>query len=363
MIKVLYLRSSFDSGGTETLLLNFFNIKQEQIQINLVLIKGGELVAQLNNKYNNYYEIYRKRVVDMQIVFKLFKIIRGNKIKVVHTHQEIELFYAVLLKILLPSIKIFHTIHLMNPSFDMLHYLERFLIIFAHKVITVSNSLLNFQLSKGYPPRKLLTIYNAVSLPESVNLFEIEKFKKRINFTIEDFVIIMIGNFRSEKDQLTVIKAFNLLRLKHCHIKLIFLGKENSESLICRENTFKEDLDQRVFYVGSLPKAYMYLTLASLFVLASKSETFCIAVIESLLMKVPVLASDIPVMHELSKEGEYFELFTEQNAFNLAENVERYLDVKYNLSILTKVEDAYNYAIRSYSYDNFVIKLLEVYNG
>ncbi|GAJ18161.1 unnamed protein product, partial [marine sediment metagenome] len=111
MLKVLYLRSSFDPGGTESLLLNLFNYPQNTIQFHYTFLKGGSLIPRLQSDTNKYYIVSRINKIDFVVLQKIIRIIRDENIDVVHTHQMFELFYAVLLKIRYPKLKIFHTIH------------------------------------------------------------------------------------------------------------------------------------------------------------------------------------------------------------------------------------------------------------
>lgn len=361
MLQVLHIRSSFNPGGTETLLLNLFNYKQNKSKIHLALIKGGNYVSKLQNNNNIFYEYYRKWVIDISVLLKLNRLIKKNCIKIVHTHQEIELLYAVILKLFNPNIRIYHSIHLTNQEYNVDHFLEIFLIKFAYKILPVSNSLKNHLKQKGYPTHKLVTLYNAVSLPSVVDKKKIESFKQRINYSKNDYIIMMTGNFRPEKDQLTIVKAFNLLKDKHTSLKLVFIGKESSQSDTCKKITLSEDLNKRVFFLGAIEDAWMCLEFCNLFVFSSLSETFGIAVIEALLMKVSVLASDIEVMKELSVNGNYFKLFKTGDEKDLSDKIELFENSKNDDETYDIINKAYSFALSEFSYEKYIDKLVEVY--
>jgi len=138
---------------------------------------------------------------------------------------------------------------------------------------------------------------------------------------------------------------------------VVFIGKESEYSERCKAELAKEDLNQRVFFLGAIENAAGYLTLFDLFVMSTLMDTFGIVVIEALMSKVPVLASDIEVMKELSWNEKYFELFEKQNINDLAQKIKR------NICNLNKdkIEEAYLYAQNNYSYENYINQLIKLY--
>ena len=362
IIKVLHIRSSFDPGGTESFLLHLFNFKQDKIQFFYALIKDGVYISRLSSANNKYFKLFRKRKIDFAILQEISKIIKKNNIDIIHTHQVFELIYAFLLKLTHPKIQIIHNVHLYNPDNNWEHFTEKFLINFVFKVICVSNSLKEALIAKGYPAKKLHLLYNPVKTPQLPAEYDEEMFKKKISYNPADLVTGMIGNFVNEKDQLTIIKAYNLLRKNYPQLKLIFIGKKTSNTKLCIDATPVEDLNRRVFFPGGIENASKYLKFFDLFVFSSLSETFGIAVFEALLMKVPVIASGIPVMKELSVNEKYFKLFNTGNAENLAEKIKWFMNKNNKNKIVQMTERAYLYASNNFSYERYIARLSEIYS-
>ena len=359
MINVLYIRSSFDPGGTESLLLNLFNYDQDQIEFHYVLLKEGSLIDKLNSKKNIYYKIFRKHRIDFKVINRIRKIIKINNIRIVHTHQMIELFYACLLKLFIPKLRLYHTVHgYFDNNYKWAQFLEIFLIRFTVKTFTVSQATKHILIEKGYPGSKIEVLYNAVSLPQRAGSEELEWFKKKIKLRASDFIVGMIGNFVWWKDQLTLVKAYNLLKEELPNLKIVFIGKESEFSEKCKEEINPEDLNRRVFFLGAIENAYKYLSIFDLFVMSTLMDTFGIVVIEALMSRVPVLASDIEVMKELSFNGKYFELFRKQDANDLADKIKsKYKNLNEKKSLY-----AAEYASENYSYKRFIQDLKNKYN-
>lgn len=359
-MKVLYLRSSFDPGGTEKLLLDLYNYKQYKIQFYYIFIKSGTLIEKLKSKFNRYYVIEAKYKIDFRVILQIIKIIKVEKIKIIHTHQAYELFYAILLKLLINELKVFHTIHGYNKEKKWLDILEKILIYFTEKSFVVSYSARLKFFKKGYNKSKLNVLYNAVFLNEDSKL--IEQYSNDIllkfNYSTEDYLIGMIGNFVWWKDQLTIVKAFIQLKTKIKNLKLIFIGKESVYSNECKKLLSTEDLKQ-VFFLGSISNAFNYLKYFDQFIMSTLDDTFGIAVIEAILKEVPVIASDIDVMKELSFNGKYFDLFRTGDEKDLANKILYH----YNYRDSKKAIKAKKYVKKKFSIDKYIQTLEKIYEN
>jgi|GEM_PF-2341100 len=358
MIKVLYLRSSFDPGGTESLLLNLYNYPQKEIQFHYAFLKDGSLISRLNSVTNRYYKLFRRKRIDFQVIKKLARLVRDNNIHIVHTHQLFELFYAVVLKIRYPHVKLFHTIHGYHDVHSRwAEILEQLLIRFTHRTFTVSRSSREELKKKGYPSQRMDVLYNAVKPPVAASKKQLEWFKKKIKYQENDFIIGMIGNFVWWKDQMTLVKAYNLLKEEIPDLKIVFIGRESEFSEKCKKEVNPEDLNNRVFSPGAIENASGYLSLFNLFVMSTLMDTFGIVVIEALMSRIPVLASDIPVMRELSCNAKHFELFESQNPKSLAKKIKNNYCNNDNYK-----EETYVYVHFNYSYENYLNQLIQLYD-
>lgn len=359
MKKILYLRSSFDFGGTESLLLNLFNTPQKEIQFHYVFLKEGCLISRLHSATNKYYKIFRKRKIDIAVLRKISQILIDESIKIVHTHQMYELFYACLLKIRYPRLKIFHTIHgYFENKNKWAPFIEKILILFTRATFTVSYAAKSVLSEKGYPVYKIDVLYNAVSKPPVANKKDLDEFKRKINYQPDDFIVGMIGNFVWQKDQITIIKATNLLKARLPGLKFVFIGKESSMTEKCKELLEPSVIGKNVFFLGPIEDAAKFLKVFNLFIMSTLQDTFGIAVVEALLQKVPVIASDVGIMKELSHTGKYFELFKSQNPESLADKI---CNIHYQKDD-SIINDAYHHCISFFSYDRYIKELVSRYN-
>jgi glycosyltransferase involved in cell wall biosynthesis len=359
VIKVLYLRSAFNPGGIEILLLNLFNHPQDRIQFHFVILKNSDLIRQFNSSTNKYYKYFRNHYIDVSVLKSILSLIRKEHIQLIHTHQLLELFYALIIKVFSPKLKIYHTIHGVYTH-KWYSTIEKILIRYTEITFTVSKSAKEILVKKGYSTNKIEVLYNAVKIPEPVSEYEKKAFYHSIGYNKGDVLIGMIGNFVAEKDQFTLVRAFSSLQFKHPNLRLILIGKEHLESVDCKRYISEQKVSN-VYLLGAINNANKYLYLFDLFVLSSKSETFSIGLFEALLAKIPVIASDIPVFKELSENGRYFTLFKTRDAANLTETIEHFLLLNINSELIENINSSFIYAKTSFGFDNYINNLFVYY--
>ena len=102
------------------------------------------------------------------------------------------------------------------------------------------------------------------------------------------FIIICVGQFIERKGQKRILEAINLLGNKD--IKTIFIGKGDDdfehESIIFKGTVKNVDLPY-------------YLNAADVFVLPTRKEGCCNAIIEALACGLPIVSSDKPFNYDV----------------------------------------------------------------
>ena len=356
---VLHLRSSFDPGGTETLLMNLFNYPQDYFKMHFVLLKEGLLVGQLKNGSGNlFYKWYRKRFLDFSVLMKMHRLIKKEEIHLVHTHQLIELIYSVFLKMMNPRITLFHQVHLLFKKKDVVFYIEKFLCQTFACIITVSRSAKNEMVNNfGFSAKKIKVLYNGI-LQEGVTdsvppVFKFPLKKNKVN-------IVMVANFVWGKDHATIFESYDsFIREQLPKVSIYFIGRESEISQELTEKHLKEEdiRNGRIVLCGAIPDSQSLLPLFDMTIMSSFSETFNMALAEAVSNRMTVLASDIPVFLELSENGKYFHHFKTGDPVDFFEKLKMILD-KNDLS----VNEAHaEYFKNKFGFGSFVEGLHEIY--
>jgi len=214
--------------------------------------------------------------------------------------------------------------------------------------------------------KKLYVLYNAV-LTEPIRKEEAikkhQKFEQLIKYSSSDKIIGMIGNFVPEKDQLTIVRAFNrYLCEKDPSIKLVLIGNKTELAEKCYAELDSGKCNENVFFLGALDNASHYLKYFTLFIMSSTAETFGNVIFEAMLNKIPVIASDIDVFKETSKDGKYYPLFKTGNETDLANKILKQLEEIENDNNQVKINESYQYVSDKFSFERYLQELITHYS-
>lgn len=115
--------------------------------------------------------------------------------------------------------------------------------------------------------------------------------------------LLCIGTIEQRKDQLTVLKAFQLLG--DASLKLVFIGRQTDYARSLHEFITGHELQQQVIFLQQVPQEELALIAqqATLFVYASAFEGFGIPVLEGLRSRVPVIASRTSSLPEVGGDA------------------------------------------------------------
>lgn len=170
---------------------------------------------------------------------------------------------------------------------ELLRSIQKFVVKSADKVVVPSDYFYNLVLNWGVSKERLERIYNGVSVPEG--LPEIEKREK---------VIVSAGRlvpWKGFDDILHILKDLPDYKLE------IFGEGEDRDRLVSMAR--ETGVYERVSFMGQVDRKTLlsHIKSASVFVLASKFESFSFQVVESMMVGTPVVSYDIGNLSEIIK--------------------------------------------------------------
>lgn len=365
-MKVIHLLDSLNRGGTEILILDVCrNAKANDLDLTFVTTGEGTLKEDFRNSGVEFIELKRKLPIDIKIIFQLKKIIKSRKIDIIHTHQAVEAIHAYFAAKGTKT-KIFLTHHGFIPDKKNLHAL-RLLLPKIKQNVVVSKSLLRWyreELNLNFP-QNTQVIYNGVDSEKLI--WNGEKLKIELNLPESSLLCGMIANFYRDprKDQLTVCRALPKFFTEVENSYFVFVGKTESgaedkfEKCVefCKENKISD----RVYFLGARSDVPKTLNSLDIFVLSSIHEGLGIAFLEAMLSEIPCVLSDIEPLKEVSKNGEYAEIFETQNAEDLAEKlIKLAVNRKFRLELAKKSKI---YAEEKFSIEAHIANLKNLYES
>jgi len=146
---------------------------------------------------------------------------------------------------------------------------------------------------------------------------------------------LMVGTIEPRKGYLQTIKAFSQLWADGINVNLVIVGKEGWKHL---PNNMRRDIPETIDYLQKHPELSQHLfwlegisdeflekiyTASTCLIAASYGEGFGLPLIEAAQHKLPIIARDIPVFHEVA--GEYAFYFDGKTPDALAEKIEEWL--------------------------------------
>lgn len=337
---IMYLLSSFNSGGLEKMIIEFFEEAKLHNDAKFVLVvMNDKYDADLRKRIENtgFKCVFLNRKEgkkDLKYLFELIKIIRENNIKIIHSHNYGSKFWSILCKILNPSLKLFFTIHSMT-TFRGQKGLKIFLHnLFIDENIAISKSVKQNAENSGIKRIKL--IYNGIDTKK----YDVPRNKS------DEFKIINVARVNHKiKGQDILIEALAECKSRGYRLKCDFVGgiydygQKSYEYL--KNLVVKLGLQEDVKFLGNCDNIAEMLAKSDVFVSASREEGFGLTIVEAMSAKIPVISSDVFGPKEIIKDGTGL-FFENENSKDLAEKIILlYNDEKLRQSL---VEKAFEYS-------------------
>lgn len=353
---ILYLTRSMGLGGTEKVILQLccsFNTKFNKI---IVCSNGGvheEQLSELNIKHCKIDDIESKDIFTIiKTIFTLAKVIRTEKIDIIHTHHRMAAFYAYILKFLFK----FEFVHTSHNTFKDKQYMTR-LSLSKAKIIAVGNSVReNLTNVFKLQSRNITTIYNAVELKEFLDetIEEIEYYRKQGYFIVGN-----IGRLSEQKGMEYYIKSARIIKSKVDKIKFFIIGdgedKEKLESMITSFN-LKDD----VKLLGFRSDIQNTIKQLDLVVLSSLWEGLPLTPIEAFSVGKTIVATDVDGTPEIVKNN-YNGILVEARDSEKLANAIIYMNDNHE-KLIEFNNNAYKTYVENFSYDKFIKKYEDFYN-
>lgn len=162
-----------------------------------------------------------------------------------------------------------------------------------------------FICQRAFSARKSRTVYNGIDLKKFIPVQENLCFiRNRYGIKENDFVFLNVGRLTVQKDQRSLIMAFQHLAQEYADVKLLIVGEGGLRGEL--EKCIVElGMEGCVVLVGNQQKMSDYYNAADCFVLSSAWEGFGIVLAEAMACELPVIATDSGGCAEVIDDMEY----------------------------------------------------------
>ena len=241
-MRILQIIDSLEAGGAERMAVNYANALVGKIEESHLCStrKEGILKDKLSDDVG-YFFLNKSGIFDVFAFNRLDKYIYNNRIDIVQAHSS-SWFLVTLIKMFRRrSIGIVWHDHYGNSEFlkNRPKKILRFFSVYFNGIITVNTDLENWS-RKNLKCEKVTTFRNF--LTEDKFSFDLTGYQ--LKGRVQDFKLICVANLRPQKDHLTLITAFNNLKIENVSLHLIgknFQDDYYNEINIAIKNSPKSD--------------------------------------------------------------------------------------------------------------------------
>ena len=253
----------------------------------------------------NDYPLFEFQPYESVLASKIVDVAIYERLDILHVHYAIPHASVAYLaqqilrskKIFLPYITTLHgtdiTLVGQDPSFEPVIF---FSLNNSNAITSVSESLRKDTLKTFKIANDVKVIPNFIKLSDYNNE---PNLCHRKNFAKEnEKILIHVSNFRKVKRVEEVLRVFDIVR-KQLPCKLILVGDGPERPAIdklCRELDTCND----IISVGKIANPKEILAVGDLFILPSETESFGLAALEAMAMKMPVISTNTGGIPELN---------------------------------------------------------------
>lgn len=298
-LKVLHTESSPGWGGQENRILNeSIGLKKLGVKVYILCQPESMLSKKASQAGLEVFTYPMRKSYDLKAIYFTLKLIKKLGVDVVNTHSGKDSYIAGIAgKLSTKHPLIVRTRHLALPITSTFSY--KYL---ADIVVTVSEYVKNYLISKGISSRKVFAVATGV---------DIEKFAPdRIKATVkaelglkEDTPLIgTVAVLRKKKGHHILIQAIPEVLKSFPEAVFIFAGdgpqRKNIEAQI-----LKYGISNNVIMLGHRDDIPNILSSIDVFVLPTEQEALGTSFLEAMAMCKPVIGSDVDGVREVIDDG------------------------------------------------------------
>jgi glycosyltransferase involved in cell wall biosynthesis len=299
-INILRVVSNLGTGGVQMRLVSLLPyIDNKKFNISVCSFKDGPLKKKLTKAGFKVFIVPRRFKFDPICIMRLIKIIKSEKICIIHTHTHKPNTTARIAAILARVPVIIANEHNVDEWKSLFQKLiDCFLALFTDRIIVVSKGVQKFCQSTGIPSCKFHLIYNGVEIDKFKNKKFRETKRKELGVYENTCVIGTIGRIHPQKGHEFLIEVVEKLLIEHKSLLFLIIGKGYlKEELIRKIKSL--NLSKNFLFLGEREDIPELLSCMDIFVLPSLREGFPNTILEAMASSLPVVATDVGGVREL----------------------------------------------------------------
>ena len=295
-------------GGLQQVVVNICRtIDREKFDMSVLCLRNlGEFVPEVQKMgIRVFYLPQKKKGTDYLSFLKVAKILRQEKIEVIHTHNTQPFVDGTVAALMSGVNTIIHTDHgRIFPDKKRYMFAEWAASHFVYKVVGVSESTArNLIKYENIPPSKIMTIMNGIDESRYNISIDREQKKKELGIANNGPIIGVASRLSEEKGVNYLLEGMPAIIRTFPDITLVIAGKGPLEDKL-KKDAWELGVDKNVLFAGPRLDIPELLKLFDLYVLPSISEGLPMVLLEAMAAACPMIATNVGGVSTVIKHGE-----------------------------------------------------------
>jgi glycosyltransferase involved in cell wall biosynthesis len=296
-LRILQISSAASFGGGERYVADLTNSLHHRGHDLYVAVRPrSPLIEQLHLRQSQIKILPLRNALDVQSAHELARFVRRHEIEVVHAHMARDYSLAAYAARRNPNTKFIITRHVLFP----LNRLHRQTLARAHRVIAVSNAVAReLRGAQIASEDRIAVVRNGIDVDRFTRAlagFDRAEFLRSKGLPADCLLVGSIGELRTLKRHDDFIRAAALIAPQFSQTHFVLAGIDTSATAEVRrhlEQLVSElHLTERFHFLGWLDDADRLLAAMDVFISASETESFGLAIAEAMAAGAAVVATE-----------------------------------------------------------------------
>ncbi len=328
-MKILQISSAKNFGGGEKHLVDLvIGLKKRGHEVFLAVPDASPVLEKLENfPAGNILRVQIKNSTDVLAALKIAKFIKENKIEIVHAHAAKDYLPSSVAVRIAKRAKLVLTRHVLFP----MKRTQKFALSNVAKVIAVSSGV-EANLERTFPKEKIVKIPNGIEVEkwsETDTEKNFREFRFLHNIPFDVPLVGTVGELKRLKGQQDFVFAANEVVKKFPETHFTIVGTDNSFKKDFRRELKRLvkvfNLEDRFLFLDWVEDTAPLLAAMDIFVSASHSESFGLAILEAMASGKAIVAAETEGAKELLEDEKSGKLVSFKEPLKLAEKIEEFL--------------------------------------
>jgi glycosyltransferase involved in cell wall biosynthesis len=308
-LNITHVVENLNRGGLERVVLDLVKLQQSQghrCQV-VCLFERGALAHELDAVGIPVHACDKRKGLDLRALSRARRWIRAHGTDVLHSHNAVAHYLAVLASLGLGVGKVVNTRHGMGGMhrWNRSELLYRAGLAGTDIVTMVCEAACKGAIEHGLVPRgKLRVVPNGLRVQEFAVASPAarERLRLALGLPPQARLVGTVGRLNWAKDQSSLIRAFRRVHAQVPDSALVLVGEGalRQELELCARS---EDVAGAVHFLGDRNDVRELLQGLDVFALSSVSEGYSMALLEASATALPIVATDVGGNREIVRDG------------------------------------------------------------